>query len=179
MRLPAGFCCFFLCGALFSAPQSLRPDVSLRRVVETGSGGSPIRLARDPAGGALYYLRQNGSIYRIQAPDGPAPSTVRVHTAADTGVNRPLGFAFGPEGNLYLTGNEAQDAYTVATVRRGVCAAAGSDARTWTTVARTERYPRSGVFDHLVNGLAVSFDGQHLYVNSGSRTDHGEEQSRE
>ncbi|MGQ0601393.1 MAG: PQQ-dependent sugar dehydrogenase, partial [Anaerolineales bacterium] len=32
-------------------------------------------------------------------------------------------------------------------------------------------------FDHQFNGITVSPDGQWLYVNSGSRTDHGEEET--
>src|SRR6185295_883792 len=50
--------------------------------------------------------------------------------------------------------------------------------RTWSMLAQTEPYPMSGTgFDHLYNGLVVSPDGNSLYVNCGSRTDHGEVQS--
>jgi hypothetical protein len=42
-------------------------------------------------------------------------------------------------------------------------------------LAQTEPYQRSRTaFDHLCNGIVVSPDGQSLYMNSGSRTDHGE-----
>ena len=51
-------------------------------------------------------------------------------------------------------------------------------ARVWSLLAQTEPYPRSRTaFDHLMSGLAVSPDGNFLYVNSGSRTDHGEIES--
>jgi len=29
-------------------------------------------------------------------------------------------------------------------------------------------------FDHLYNGIIVSLDGKWVYINGGSRTDHGE-----
>ncbi len=166
------------CQALLAAPQPLRPDIAIRRIVDTGTGGTSIRIARDPTDGSLYYLRTSGSIYRILLADGPASTTARIYTAAATGVGAPYGFAFGPEGNLYITGNETQGANTVATVRRGARAAPGGDARIWANVARTEPYPRSNIFDHLVNGIAVSPDGEFLFVNSGARTDHGEEESQ-
>lgn len=47
----------------------------------------------------------------------------------------------------------------------------------WTIVASTEPYALSAAFDHTFNGIAVSPDGAWLFVNSGSRTDHGEVQS--
>jgi hypothetical protein len=176
--LPALVLSFAAAGDLASAPQALRPDVSLRRVVETGSGGGSIRLARDPTDGALYYLRKSGSIYRVEGLESGAASTQKIYAASDTGLSAPQGIAIGPEGNFYLTGNETQGANTVATVRRGERTAPGDDARVWATVARTEPYPRSNLFDHLVNGIAVSPDGRSLFVNSGARTDHGEEESQ-
>jgi glucose/arabinose dehydrogenase len=86
--------------------------------------------------------------------------------------------AFGPEGNLYLVGNSVFGLDTVGFVRRGSRASAGGEARTWTTLAQTEPYPRSNTaFDHQWNGIAPSPDGRFVYVNSGSRTDHGEVQN--
>src|SRR6185369_4544943 len=42
-------------------------------------------------------------------------------------------------------------------------------------LARTEPYPQSKTsFDHVFNGIVVSPDGRDIYVNAGSRTDHGE-----
>jgi len=42
-------------------------------------------------------------------------------------------------------------------------------------VVETEPYPTSNTaFDHIMNGIVVSPDGTTLYINSGSRTDHGE-----
>jgi len=169
---------FLACQPLLAAPQPLRPDITIRRILDTGTGGTSIRIARDPTDGFLYYLRTSGSIYRIQIADGVLSTTARVYTAADTGIGAPYGFAFGPEGNLYITGNETQGTNTVATVRRGARATPGGDTRVWMNVARTEPYPRSNIFDHLVNGIAVSPDGDFLFVNSGARTDHGEEESQ-
>jgi glucose/arabinose dehydrogenase len=64
---------------------------------------------------------------------------------------------------------------TQAVIRKGAADVSGHWA--WTTLASTEPYPMSGTqFDHLFNGIVVSPDGEWVYVNSGSRTDHGEVQ---
>jgi glucose/arabinose dehydrogenase len=48
----------------------------------------------------------------------------------------------------------------------------------WETLATTEPYPLSATpFDHQFNGIVVSPDGAWVFVNSGSRTDHGEEEN--
>ena len=50
-----------------------------------------------------------------------------------------------------------------------------SSERTWFTLAETAPYERCDcIFNHEVNGLVVSPDNRSLFINSGSRTDHGE-----
>jgi glucose/arabinose dehydrogenase len=142
-------------------------------VVDTGGPGESIRLARDPVGGAFHVLKGRGDILRFSPGGGPP---ARVHDAAETGVAFPQGMAFGPDGSLYLVGNEIDDLDQRAIVRRG--RRGPGERRTWTTLARTELFPRSNTtFDHQFNGIVVSPDGRHVYVNSGSRTDHGEVQT--
>jgi glucose/arabinose dehydrogenase len=149
-------------------------DFGVRAVAETGGPQSSIRLARDPASGALYVLKFDGDILRWTPGSTAAP--VRVHTAADTGVGLPQGMAFGPDGTLYLVGNEILGLDQVGLVRRGV--PAGGDRRQWSTLARTVPFPRSNTtFDHMLSGIAVDPDGRTVYVSSGSRTDHGEIQT--
>ena len=79
--------------------------------------------------------------------------------------------AFGPDGALYIVGNNSQGNRTQCTLRAlGPDSAAG-----WRTVFTTDWYAQSNTaFDHHCNGILVSPDNQTIYVNSGSRTDHGE-----
>ncbi len=164
----------FACGGTATPSPSPSPaaPLALRKVAETG-GGLSARLVRDPASGILYVLRLNGTILRLVA-SGAAMAVEDAYDAAATGVPAPQGMAFGPDGALYVVGNETRGNDGVATIRRGVRDSAASDARTWSTLARTVPYPRSNVFDHDFNGIAVSPDGRFVLVNSGSRTDHGE-----
>jgi glucose/arabinose dehydrogenase len=152
-------------------------EIEVRRVVDTGGSSTSLRLARDPTNEALHVLKADGTVLRLSGLDGVASTSVLYRTA-DTGVASPQGLAFGPEGNLYLVGNSVFGLDTLGFVQRGTRTSAGADARTFTTLARSVLYPRSNTaFDHQWNGIAPSPDGRFVFVNSGSRTDHGEIQS--
>lgn len=162
-------------GPANAAPKSLRANIGVVKLLDTGAGGSAtIRLATDPTDKSLYYLKRAGDIYRVDT--GTAIATL-VYTDADHGMDNLQGFAIGPDGAMYLVNNEdAPGTTTRATIVKGV--RQGGGARVWSTLARTVPYPRSATaYDHRFNGIAVSPDGRFIYVNSGSRTDHGEVQS--
>jgi glucose/arabinose dehydrogenase len=151
-------------------PTLLRDDIALRRVASAGAGS--IRLAVSPADGALYALTPGAGLNRVDPASGAV--TLAIATADLVGPATPSGMAFGPDGTLYVVANRAGGARNKGLVRRG----SPADKASWATVAETEPYPLSGTqFDHLFNGIAVSPDGMWLFVNSGSRTDHGEVQT--
>jgi glucose/arabinose dehydrogenase len=164
------------CGG--SAPSTLPPASSplvIRKVVDTGSQASA-RLVRDPSSGLLYVLHLDGSILKLTLSNGGA-TLETAYDSSITGVPAPQGLAFGPDGTLYLVGNETHGNDNVATIRRGVRASSTTDTRTWSTLASTVPIPKSNVFDHEFNGIAVTADGRSVFVNSGARTDHGEIQT--
>jgi hypothetical protein len=163
-----------------AAPTLLNPNLQMRLVMNTtsASGANSVRIAKDPRNNQLYYLKINGDIYRLNLQLGNSSTAVRVYTAADHGLSTSVeGFAIGPDGAIYVLGNTTTNGtMNFVRISKGVPNANG--VRTWSTLARTEPYPLSQTaFDHLYNGLIVSPDGQYLYVNAGSRTDHGEVQS--
>jgi glucose/arabinose dehydrogenase len=164
------------CGAGPDAPTPTGTDFQVRRIVDTGGGESSVRLVRDPVSGRLFVLRRDGDVLRVTLQAQGTATIERLYRAADTGVSDVQGMAFGPDGTLYLVGNTNDGLDNFATVRRGVRGA--GDQRVWSTLAQTARYPRSNTaFDHQWNGIAVSPDGAFVYLASGSRTDHGEEQT--
>src|SRR5882672_4453896 len=163
-----------------SAPVLLNTNLQIRLVMNTtnSSGQNSVRLAKDPRNNQLYYLKINGDIYRVNLQPGSGSTSTKVYSAADHGLASSVeGFAIGPDGTIYVLGNTTTNSsLTFARISKGV--PNGSGVRTWSLLARTEPYPRSGTaFDHLYNGIIVSPDGQYLYVNAGSRTDHGEVQA--
>lgn len=157
------------------APEPLAAGLTVRPVAE--GIRNAVRLVHDPLTDRLCYLTVEGAVDCLARPFGSAPA-VRAYDASDHGLGYPaLGLAVADDGTLYVVGNEvdAAAALTAGVVMRGRPAADGT--RAWSVVARTEPYPRSNTaYDHNFSGVAVSPDGAHLYVNSGSRTDHGEVQ---
>src|SRR5260370_4824410 len=159
-----------------ATPTPSSTELLVRRVVDTGGPETSVRLVRDTVSNALYALKLGGDVLRLTLPAQGTGSVETLFRAADTGVASPQGVAFGAEGTLYLVGNETSGLDNFALIRRGT--RAGGHQRVWSTLARTALYPRSNTaFDHQFNGIAVSPDGRFVYVNSGSRTDHGEVQT--
>src|SRR5882724_10020211 len=162
-----------------ATPVTLNPNLQIRLVINTtNSSGQPsVRIAKDPRNNQLYYLKINGDIFRVNLQPGTASSSTKVYSAADHGLSGNVqGFAIGPDGTIYVLANiNTNSSLTYARISKGV--PNGSGVRSWSLMARTEPYPLSQTaFDHKYNGMIVSPDGQYLYVNSGSRTDHGEVQ---
>jgi hypothetical protein len=133
-----------------------------------------IRLAWNPVDQQLYYHLRNGDIYAVTEQPGEQASEQRLYTSTDHGVWRISSMAFA-DSTLYLVGydqfnnNEA----LIGTCVRGKLQPDGQ--RSWETVFVTDTLPLSRTaFDHRFNALAIHPGGDTLYINSGSRTDHGE-----
>lgn len=161
-------------GRAETTPLPTRGDIVVQKVLSTAGSTAAIRLARDPRDGALYLLRRGGGIFRVNLAAG---TLAQVASPAAHGLQNAQGFAIGPEGNMYVVGNaDVPGMRTQATVMRGRLQPGGT--REWSVLARTEPYPKSNTpYDHRLNGLAVAPAGFTLFINSGSRTDHGEVQS--
>src|SRR5215510_15074234 len=144
--------------------------ISLRKVMDVGPNF--VRLVYNPADSNVYLLKSEEGIFRISDLAGAASrekvASIREIQGAATGI------AFGTDGTLYAVVNtKVEETKTQVVIRKGVPNAEGRF--DWTTVASSEPYPLSNTyFDHMYNGIVVSPDGQWLYVNGGSRTDHGE-----
>lgn len=157
-----------------TTPEPLHPALGVAAVIQ--AEGTPVRLAHDASTGDLYYLTINGNVYRLPPP---YDEQILAYTAADHGLTgQTLGLAIAPDGTIFLVDNQVDGALTTGLIVRGERDMEGNVS--WSTVAQTEPYPRSNTpFDHNVNGLAISPDGAFLYLNSGSRTDHGEVQDND
>jgi glucose/arabinose dehydrogenase len=155
-------------------PASLATDVSVSPVTLTVDA---VRMAYDPVLRQMVLLSMNGDISTFD-PHGGSARVTKQYSYADHSLPLPaMGLAIDQNGTYFIVGNDAGSTpgYNIGVVKRGVVD--GTGARTWVTVIQTEPYPRSGTnYDHNMNGVVVSPDGTKLYVNSGSRTDHGEVQ---
>jgi glucose/arabinose dehydrogenase len=155
-------------------PKALRDDIQIRKIVETGGG--MVRMKRDPLTDSIYYMSNKADIYQLIIKPDNSSGKDKVYTLAKIGGNPELiasGMAFGPDGTLYVMGNVNAENTATAIVYKGKPDAAGK--RVWTTLVSTVPYEKSNTqFDHTFNGIVISPDGKYLYMNSGSRSDHGE-----
>ncbi|MYB70145.1 MAG: T9SS type A sorting domain-containing protein [Gemmatimonadetes bacterium] len=123
-------------------------------------------LGRDPTTDIRYALKTNGDITLV--PSGT------VYTAADHGFSRPSALFIDDAGTFYVLKRIDLSSYNIATITKGEVDPSSGE-RTWFTLAETAPYERCDcIFNHEVNGLVVSPDNRLLFINSGSRTDHGE-----
>ncbi|HTC70611.1 MAG TPA: PQQ-dependent sugar dehydrogenase [Acidothermaceae bacterium] len=149
-----------------------RTGITLRKVVDVPQYS--VRLALDPVGDSVYVLNPQTGLERV---DLTAGTLTPVAKAADIVDGVVSGLAFGPNGAAYVVANKANGTKTThAIIRRGT--PNGTSGFTWSTLAITDDYPLGNdSYDHLYNGIVVSPDGSSVFVNAGSRTDHGEVES--
>ena len=159
-----------------AAPWVIDPDLKIRKIMDTGA--KSLRIAWNPEDGQLYYLKATGEIFRLILSSVPNGSTsVLVYDRSDHQITSAAGIAIDAAGTIYLTSNRNVPDHTISTITKGVLnRPAGT--RTWSVLAETAPYPsESRLFNHQLNGIAPSPDGQSIFVQLGARTDHGEIQS--
>ncbi len=147
-------------------------NLSIRAVTQAPL--ESIKIAYNPTDGFLYLITRNGDLHQINRETG-ARSVVQ--GSSHHGMSDVQGLAIRADGTFFLVGNSTneQSATNTAYVKR---ARFSDNQWQWENVMETAPYPLSNTdFDHMMNEIVISPDGQHLYINSGSRTDHGEVQS--
>jgi hypothetical protein len=152
-------------------PTSLRPDVLVEHYMDVRSNAS--RMAFDHVQDRMYYLRTNGDILQVLDDGFSTPTDTLLFTVADHTLGDAYGLAF-QDSDMYVIGNHVTGDITQGMLWRAHLQPDGS--RSWSIVAHTQDYAWGGKA-HGFNNVVVSPDGQWLYLNCGSRTDHGEVQS--
>ncbi len=159
-------------GPLTAQPKPRRSDITITAIATVGS--SSVRIERDPSTGNLYILQQDGTILRVVIGTGGLATDTVVYRQADHGLNDPLGMTFGPDGTIYLVGNDSTGVLGTARIVKGVRDVPGSEHRTWSLIAITVPFPYGHVYNHRMSGIVLNPTADSLYVNSGAATDHGE-----
>src|SRR5258706_561223 len=161
-------------GSSAIGPLATKAFLGLRARDIVNTGGGFVRIDVDPISHEIYYMDNMVNIYRLSLQPGADSTGWKMYSAEEVGgISSSLGMTFGPDGALYVLGNEANSDLTRAIIRKGVPNGPGK--RTWSTLVTTEPYPLSkNQFDHVYGGLAVSPDGKYLFIAAGSRSDHGE-----
>jgi hypothetical protein len=157
---------------IIAQPKTTRSDITIKQAGVVGS--KTVRIKRDPASGNLYILENNGIIQRVNWTTGGLATLTTVYQTSDHGLNAPLGMVFGNDGTMYLVGNDSTGQFGTATIVKGVPDSAGSEYRTWSTIAHSVPYPYGNIYNHRMSGIVLNKQGDSVYVNSGAATDHGE-----
>ncbi len=162
----------FLSRSILAQPQARMPGITIRQIGVLGH--NTVRVKRDPSSGNLYVLQNNGLVQRVTIGASGTATLTTVYQTADHGLNAPLGMTFGPDGTMYLVGNDSTGPIGTAMIVKGVPTVPGSEQRTWTVLARTVPYHYGNIYNHRMSGIILNPTGDSLYVNSGAATDHGE-----
>jgi glucose/arabinose dehydrogenase len=157
---------------LRAQPKPRRADITITAIGTVGS--SSVRIERDPSTGNMYILQQDGTILRVVLGAGGLATDTVVYRQADHGLNDPLGMTFGPDGTVYLVGNDSTGILGTARIVKGVRDVPGSEHRNWSLIAITVPFPYGHVYNHRMSGIVLNPTADSLYVNSGAATDHGE-----
>jgi hypothetical protein len=158
-----------------AAPKALRPDIQVRNIMNTLSPSPSVRIAKDPRNNTLYYLKRNGEIYQVNLA---LSNSKLVYNSSNHNLSETEGIAIDSKGTIYLVGNaDLANNQTKGIIVKGVINSITKQ-RIWSVLAKSAAYPKSNTaYDHRFNGVVVSLDGKFIYVNSGSRTSHGEIES--
>ncbi|MBL4677578.1 MAG: PQQ-dependent sugar dehydrogenase [Mucilaginibacter sp.] len=165
------FCWLATSASAQSVPAATRPDIKVTAVLNVPAGCS--RLARDPVSGHLFFINQNGDVYEVLSNN----TSVKRATKADHQITLLQGMAFKGK-TLYLIGNRNADSISYeGKIVKGVLQTNGT--RVWTPVLTTEKYGYTNTaYNHGYSGMVISPDSNYIFLSSGSRTDHGEIQTR-
>ncbi len=172
MRQITTFLLLLACTAAQSqtTPTSLRTDITVEHYMDVRP--SAVRLAMDPISERMHYLRTTGEVMVVIDNGSVAPYDSVLFTADDHLLTEAFGMTFH-DSDLYVIGNSVTGNVTEGILHRARLQPDGS--RVWTVAARTSQYAWGGKA-HAFNNVVVSPDGTELFLNCGSRTDHGEVQ---
>lgn len=154
-----------------NTPVALRDDITIEHVMDIGPMG--VRLVRNEVTGDFWYTTFDGNVVRITDFDTPNAKMETVFTAEDHAITRLQGVAF-LDNILFLCGNiSVNDGKGTKgrMVRYDMSEASPRLVEVFNTV---EYGTNATTFDHGWNALEISPDKKFIYVNTGSRTDHGE-----
>jgi hypothetical protein len=165
-----------LCGTMLHAQGPVASDSSLYIHELMQVQPNAVRIARNPVDHALYYITYNGNIYKI-IQSGTVYDDTLIASAMQHHINYLQGMIF-KDSMLYIVGNQ-----TIPNVSGHGMLMAGTflpgGSWSWDTLMYTAEYPNTAtLFDHSFSSICLSSNKDSIYIGSGSRTDHGEIQTK-
>ena len=154
-----------------STPKPLRPDILIEKFADVQANA--VRLLIHPVSGDFYYTTFEGGVFHITKKDGSLVSE-KIISLEDHGINKLQGAVFAGS-ELFLCGNTIENNNRGTRGKLVRFSITPKNKPSLTVVFNTEPYGLNATtWDHGWNALEMSPDGRYIFVNSGSRTGHGE-----
>ena len=154
-----------------STPKPLRPDILIEKFADIQANA--VRLLIHPLSGDFYYTTFEGGVFHLTKKDGSLVSE-KIISLEDHGINKLQGAVFAGS-ELFLCGNTIENNNRGTRGKLVRFSITPKNKPSLTVVFNTEPYGLNATtWDHGWNALEMSPDGRYIFVNSGSRTGHGE-----
>ena len=154
-----------------STPKPLRPDILIEKFADVQANA--VRLLIHPVSGDFYYTTFEGGVFHLTKKDGSLVSE-KIISLEDHGINKLQGAVFSGS-ELFLCGNTIENNNRGTRGKLVRFSITPKNKPSLTVVFNTEPYGLNATtWDHGWNALEMSPDGRYIFVNSGSRTGHGE-----
>lgn len=153
-------------------PKPKNKNIIIERLCFVEDGAVRIIRGQDSA---FYYNTKSGNIYQVNFTGNKKIKQKKLFTSKGHDIDFLQGMALHNH-ILFICGNKSIDSALTSGIimRRDLSNPNGK----WTNVMSTEPYAKSNTqFDHGFSCIVVNPTGDSLYINSGSRTDHGEIES--
>ncbi len=154
-----------------STPKPLRSDILIEKFADVQANA--VRLLIHPVSGDFYYTTFEGGVFHLTKKDGSLVSE-KIISLEDHGINKLQGAVFAGS-ELFLCGNTIENNNRGTRGKLVRFSITPKNKPSLTVVFNTEPYGLNATtWDHGWNALEMSPDGRYIFVNSGSRTGHGE-----
>ena len=154
-------------------PLSLDPAVTVTNFMAIRKNA--VRIEMCSFDGHLYYNTINGNIYRVSDSSGTMVDSL-VANVSNHNANYLQGLTIR-DSIIYIAGNhKANGTSGYGIVARAIIQPNGS--LVWSSIITTVPYQSAiALYDHAFSCVVLNDAGDSLYINCGSRTDHGELQT--
>ncbi len=170
-------CTLLLCLQVFAQPTSQNPKIKVQKLLTIPAQG--VRVAIDKKTERMYFNTSHdggpniNAIYEVLNYK-TSPTYSKLADKDNHGITEQMTGMLIHNGIIYVSGSIDNGNSITGIIKKATLPITGGG--TWTTVAKSAPYSKSNsAFDHRMNAIDVDPSGQYLYLNSGSKSDHGEE----
>lgn len=166
-------CLLFYSITTINAQEVLDSDLTLKTFL--GTNNQAVRIGIDKSTKRMFYTTVDGKVYEVLGWQTATATGVLISSSANHGIQTQMGGMCVNNNVMYVCGNNDSENNTTLTEGLIMKGDLSQSPVVWSVVAKTDLYQLSNTaFDHRMNSVELDPSGQWLFVNSGSKSDHGE-----